>query len=114
MRNFEIFDKPTKTELKIECDYEGLRKIKMTEMTGNTTTNKSIHIYAANCNYKEDIEPEPIFVASAGFINPKDVNFEWKSFDTLIIKYNKKLKILKQKKESESVKPKIILEYITE
>ena len=114
MANFEIFDEPTETELKVECDYEGLRKIKMTEMTGNATLNRSIHIYATDCNYDENIKPEPIFVASAGFIKPKDVSFEWKSFDTLTIKYNKKLKIFKQKTESESVNPKIIFEDITE
>jgi hypothetical protein len=113
MANFEIFDEPTETELKVECDYEGLRKVKMTEMTGNATLNGSIHIYATDCNYDENIEPESIFVASAGFIEPKDVSFEWKSFDTLTIKYNKKLEIFKQKTESESVNPKIIFEYIT-
>ena len=114
MPNFDLFDEPTETELKAECDYEGLRKIKMTEMTGNATSNRSIHIYATDCNYDEKIEPELIFVVSAGFIKPKNVSFEWKSFDTLTIKYNKKLDIFKQKTESESVNPKIIFEYITE
>lgn len=114
MANFEIFDEQTETELKVECDYEGLRKVKMTEMTGNATTNRSIHIYATDCNYDENIEPEPIFVASAGFIKPKDVSFEWKSFDTLTIKYNKNLEIFKQKTESETVNPKIIFEYLKE
>jgi hypothetical protein len=114
MENFELFDEPTETELKAECDYEGLRKVKMTEMTGNTTANRSIHIYATDCNYDEKIEPESIFVASAGFIKSKDVNFKWKSFDTLTIRYNKKLEIFKQKAESESINPKIIFEYITE
>ena len=114
MENFELFDEPTETELKTECDYEGLRKIKMTETTGNATANRSIHIYVSDCNYDEKTEPESIFVASAGFINPKNVNFEWKTFDTLTIRYNKKLEIFKQKTESESVNPKIIFEYITE
>lgn len=112
MSNFEIFDEPIETELKSECDYKGLRKIKMTEMTGNTTLNMSIHIYASDCNYNENIEAEPIFIASAGFIKPNDVSFEWKSIDTLTIKYNKKLSIFKQKTESESIIPKIIFEYI--
>jgi len=114
MVNFELFDEPTETELKAECDYEGLRKIRMTEMTGNATANRSIHIYATDCNYDEKIKTESIFVASAGFIKPKNVNFEWKTFDTLTIRYNKKLEIFKQKAESESVNPKIIIEYITE
>jgi hypothetical protein len=114
MANFEIFDEPTETELKTECDYKSLRKVKMTEITGNATANRSIHIYANDCNYDEKIEPELIFVASAGFINPKDVNFEWKSFDTLTIRYNKKLEIFTQKTESESVNPKIIFEYIAD
>jgi hypothetical protein len=114
LANFEIFDEPTQTELKAECDYESLRKVKMTEMTGNATANKSIHIYATDCNYDENKEPEPIFVASAGFIKPKDVSFEWKNFDTLTIRYNKKLEIFTQKPESESVNPKIIFEYIAD
>jgi hypothetical protein len=114
MANFELFDEPTETELKAECDYEGLRKVKMTEMTGNATTNRSIHIYATNCNYNGEFELEPIFVASAGFIKPKDVSFEWRSFDTLTIKYNKKLEVFKKKLESESINPKIIFEYITD
>mgnify|MGYP006128678375 CR=1 FL=1 len=112
MANFEIFDEPTETELKVECDYEGFRKVKMTEMTGNATANRSIHIYATDCNYEEKIESEPIFVASSGFIKPKDVSFEWKGLDNLTIRYNKKLEIFKQKTESESVNPKIIFEYI--
>ena len=111
---FDIFDEPTETELKTECDYEGLRKIKMTEMDGNATANRSIHIYATDCDYDGKTEPELIFVGSAGFIKPKDVSFEWKSFDTLTIKYNLKLDVFKQKPESESVNPKIIFEYITE
>ncbi|MDH5476569.1 MAG: hypothetical protein OEX22_12805 [Cyclobacteriaceae bacterium] len=114
MANFEIFDEPTETELKTECDYEGLRKVKMTKMSGNATLNRSIHIYVTDCNYNGNIEEEPIFVASASFIKPNDVNFEWKNFDTLIIKYNKKLEIFKQKTKSESVNPKIIFEYLSE
>lgn len=114
MKNFEIFDESSETKLKVECDYEGLRKIKMTEKSGNATLNRSIQIYATNCNYEEDIEAELIFVVSAGFIKPNDINFEWKNFDTLTIKYNKKLDVFKQKKESESVNPKIIFEYLSE
>jgi len=114
MANFDLFDEPTETELKVECDYEGFRKVKMTEMTGNATLNRSIHIYATDCNSNENIEAEPIFVASAVFLKPKDVSFEWKSFDTLTIKYNIKLEIFIQKAFSESVNPKIVFEYITE
>ena len=114
MANFNLYDEPIETELKAECDYEGLRKVIMTEMTGNASLNRSIHIYTADCNYDGNIEAEPIFVASAGFIKPKDVSIEWKTFDTLLIKYNKKLEIYKQTKESKSVNPKIIFEYVTE
>ena len=112
--NFDIFDEPTETELKAECDYEGLRKVKMTEIAGNASANRSIHIYTTDCIYNSEIEPEPIFIASAGFIKPKDVNFEWKNFDTITIRYNKLIEIYKQKLESESVNPKIIFEYIAE
>ena len=112
--NLKIFDEPSETELKAECDYEGLRKVKMTEMTGNATANKSIYIYATGCNYDGKIEPEPIFVASAGFIEPTDVEFEWKTFDTLTIRYNKKLEIYRQKDKSETIEPEIIFEYVAE
>lgn len=112
--NFNLLDEPIETELKAECDCEGSRKVKMTEMSGNATANRSIHIYATNCNSDENIEAESIFVASAGFIKPKDVNFEWKNFDTLTIRFNKKIEIFKQKMESENVNPKIIFEYIAE
>lgn len=112
MTNFEIFDEPTETELKTECDYEGLRKMRMTQESGNATANRSILIYATDCIVDEK-EPELIFVASAGFIKPKHVDFEWKNFDTLTIRYNKKLELYEQKMESESVNPKIVFEYIT-
>ena len=111
--NFEIFNEPTETELKAECDYEGLRKVKMTQESGNATSNRSIIIYATECDSEEKTS-ELIFVASAGFIKPKDVDFEWKSFDTLTIRYNKKLEIFEQKTESKSLNSKIIFEYITE
>lgn len=114
MTNFEVFEEPSETELKAECDYEGLRKVRMVEMSGNATLNRSIHIYASNCTYTEDDKDESIFVISAGFIKPKDVNFEWKNFDTLTIRYNKRLDIFEQKIKSESVNPKIVFEYIAE
>ncbi|MEL0454843.1 hypothetical protein WJN01_01285 [Flavobacteriaceae bacterium SZ-1-7] len=114
MANFDIFEESTEIELNAECDFEGLRKVKMTEMSGNATVNRSIHIYATECNSDNNVEPEPIFAASAGFIKPKDVSFEWKNFDTLTIKYNKKLDIFIQKGKSEQVKPKIIFEYKAE
>jgi hypothetical protein len=113
MANFDLFEEPIETELKMECDDSGLRKIRMTEQGGNATTNNAIKIYATDCNYKEQ-EPELIFIASASFIKPNDINFTWKNFDTLTIKYNKLIEIYKQKTESESVNPKIIFEYIAE
>lgn len=114
MADFELFDQPKEAELKAECDIEGSRKIIMTEMIGNATANRSIHVYATYCNYNDSIELEPIFVASAGFIKPKDVNFEWKSFDTLTIKYNKFIEVYKKKPESESLNSKIIFEYLAQ
>jgi hypothetical protein len=118
MANFELFEEQIETELKAECDYEGVRKVKMTEMVGNATLNRSIHIYASDCSFSYDDDKEedlePIFVVSSGFIKPEDVSFEWKGFDTLTIKYNEKLEVFKQKLESESVNPKIIFEYITD
>ncbi|WP_178983227.1 hypothetical protein [Winogradskyella helgolandensis] len=112
MTNFDVFGEPTGTVLKVECDYKGLRKIKLTEISGNATTNRSLHIYATYCNNNNAI-PEPIFVVDVPFVNRNDVSFKWKNFDTLTIKYDKRLKIIKQKTVSESINPKIIFEYIT-
>ncbi len=41
---FSIPGEPKEHELKTECDYEGLRKVRMTKIDGNATTNNSIHI----------------------------------------------------------------------
>ena len=106
-----MFDESVERELKTECDYEGLRRVKMTEMSGNATLNRSIHIYVDRCDYNSN-DKESIFVASSGFIKPKDVTFSWKSFDTLSISYNKELEIFVQKLESQSVTPKIIFDYM--
>lgn len=83
-------------------------------MSGNATANRSIHIYATNCNYEENQDLESIFVVDLPNIKPSDVNFEWKGFDTLIIRYRKELRIFKQETESKTVNPKIIFEYIAE
>ena len=110
IQNFDIFADPVETKIKSECDYEGLRKIEMIEISGNAATNRSIQISATDCN-SNNIYSEQIFVASASFIEPSDVIFNWKNFDTLTITYNEELKVFKKKNESDSIKPKIIFEY---
>jgi hypothetical protein len=114
MANFQIFDDPVETELKTECDYEGLRKIIMSESGGNAVTRTSIHISVTDCKYEEKPNEEFIFVVDAPNIKPKDVNFNWKTFDTVTIRYDKKLRIFQQESESKTVNPKIIFEYIAE
>ena len=59
-------------------------------------------------------DSELIFSVSSQNISQKDINFNWKAFDTLIITYNKKLEIFQQKWESKTINPKITIEYITE
>ena len=86
----------------------------MYELNGNAVTNGAIHISASDCFENKIENSELIFTVSSPNIETSDINFEWKSFDTLTIKYNKKLGIFKQKTESETVNPKIIFEYITE
>ncbi|PNW25017.1 hypothetical protein [Formosa algae] len=111
--SFFLFESPKELIIKKECDYEGLRKVVMYELNGNAVTNGTIHISASDC-FENKIENfELIFTVSSPKIETSDINFEWKSFDTLTIKYNKKLEIFKQKTESETVNPKIIFEYIT-
>lgn len=111
--NFQIFPDHEEIIVKEECDYDGLRKVTMEEIGGNATTNKSIQISATNCTSKNEYS-EKILIVSASFIKPSDVSFKWKGFDTLTITFNKNLNVFKQKKESESIKPKITFEYITE
>lgn len=111
--NFKIFPDHEEIIVKEECDYDGLRKVTMEEIGGNATTNKSIQISATNCTSKNEYS-EKILIVSASFIKPSDVSFKWKGFDTLTITFNKNLNVFKQKKESESIKPKITFEYITE
>jgi len=112
--SFVLFESPTELIIKKECDYEGLRKVVMYELNGNAVTNGTIHISASDCFENKIENSEIIFTVSSPNITTTDLNFEWKNFDTLTIKYNKKLKVFKQKMESESVNPKIIFEYITE
>ncbi len=112
--SFFLFESPKELIIKKECDYEGLRKVIMYELNGNAVTNGAIHISASDCFENKIENSELIFTVSSPNIETSDINFEWKSFDTLTIKYNKKLEIFEQKKESESVNPKIIFEYISE
>ncbi|MDY7393770.1 hypothetical protein UMM65_00810 [Aureibaculum sp. 2210JD6-5] len=114
MANFDIFGESIETELKAECDNKGLRKIILTKVAGNATMNPGMTIYATDCKNDKEKEPEPIFVTDLSYLKNSDVNFEWKNSDTIIIKYNKKLRIFKQETESKTVDPKIIFEYIAE
>jgi hypothetical protein len=115
--NFEIFEEPIETELKMECDDSGLRKITMIELKGNATANTSLLIKSSDCDvdlYSDDlINSELIFSISSPNIQRSDLNFEWKDFDTLTITYKKGLWIFKQEFESKTIKPKIIFEYKT-
>jgi len=109
-----MFGESIKTELKTECDNKGLRKIIMTRFSGDATMNPGMTIYATDCENGKENEHEPIFVTDLSYLKNSDVNFEWKNSDTIIIKYNKKLRIFKQETESKTVNPKIIFEYIAE
>ncbi|GLB53969.1 hypothetical protein NBRC110019_30100 [Neptunitalea chrysea] len=114
MANFDMFGDSIKTELKTECDSKGLRKIIMTKIAGNAVTNAGMTIYATDCENNEEKELEPIFITDLAYLKNSDMKFEWKSFDTLVIRYNKELRIFKQETESKTVNPKIIFEYIAE
>jgi len=114
MSSFELFARVPVSKVKEECDYDGLRKAVMNELNGNAVTNGTIYISVSECADIDFEDSELIFSVSSSNISQKDINFQWKSFDTLTIKYNKKLTVFKQKKESESVNPKVIFEYITE
>jgi hypothetical protein len=114
MASFDMFGDSIKTELKTECDSKGLRKIIMTKIGGNAVTNDGMTIYATDCENNEDKELEPIFITDLAYLKNSDMKFEWKSFDTLVIRHSKELRIFKQEMESKTVNPKIIFEYIAE
>ena len=84
----------------------------MNELNGNAVTNGTIYISVSKCAEIGFEDSELIFSVSSSNISKKDINFKWKTFDTLTIKYNNKMEVFKQKKESKSVNPKIIFEYI--
>ncbi len=109
--NFNIFEISKVSILKTECDYEGLRRAVLSKTNGNAVTNTSIEVSITKCDEINFQNLETIFIVDAQNIKSNDVNFKWKSFDTLTIKHNKNLRIFKQKTESESINPKIIFEY---
>jgi len=110
--NFELFARVPVSLIKEECDYYGIRKVVMNELNGNAVTNGTIYISVSKCAEIGFEDSELIFSVSSSNISKKDINFKWKTFDTLTIKYNNKMEVFKQKKESKSVNPKIIFEYI--
>jgi len=89
-----------------------LRKATIYELNGNTVTK--VHITVSDCYERKLCNSEIIFPVSSSNLAAMDLIFEWKSFDTLTIKYNKALEVVKQKRISKSVNPKIIFEYITD
>ena len=110
--NISLFEGSEELLIKQECDYEGLRKVGMYEVNGNAVTNNSIHIYVSDCKETQINNFEKIFTVSSSNIQRTDLDFKWKNFDTIIINFNKSLQIFAQKNETESVNPKIIIEYI--
>ncbi len=112
MQNFQIFDKPNELIIKQERDSDRSRKIILSEIIGNSTTNNSFHINASNdCSEKKE-NLENIFTVSSAFLSKKDIKFYWKSFDTLTITFDEKFNIINQKKVTEKINPKIVIEYI--
>lgn len=112
--SFFLFQTPKELLIKKECDYEGLRKVIMYEVNGNAVTNGAIHMSASHCLEEVDANSELIFSVTSPNIRSKDIDFEWKNFDTLTIQYNKKLEIIKQITVSNSINPKITFEYIAQ
>lgn len=106
-----ILGEVVEVELEEECDEQSLRKARMTECLGNAATNSSIHIYLSACHNDSALDSEEIFVASASFIKPAHVSFEWKSFDTLAVRYAENINVFKQKIASEVIVPKVVIEY---
>jgi len=114
MANFELYARVPVSQIKEECDYDGMRKVGMYELTGNSVTNGTIYISVSDCDEILFEDSETVFSVSSSYISTKDINIKWKNFDTLTINYNKKLNVFMQKTESESVNPKITFEYIAD
>ena len=93
-----MFDEPTKEVIKSECDHEGLRKATVFTLTGNATTNPSIHISSElGCNeINEQKKSKVLFTADHGRINGNEIDIKWTSLDTLTIFYNSNIRVFKK------------------
>ena len=110
MQNFQIFDEPNELRIKQECDYEGLRKITLSKTEGNAITNNTFKIISSNCDEK-NTKSEIVFIVSSSHLTQKEINFKWKSFDTLEIEYHKDFEVFTQKTITKKANPKIVIEY---
>ncbi len=110
MQNFQIFDEPNELRIKQECDYEGLRKITLSKIEGNAVTNNTFKIISSNCDEK-NTKSEILFIVSSSHLTKKEIDFNWKSFDTLIIEYHKDFEVFTQKTITDKANPKIVIEY---
>jgi hypothetical protein len=91
---------PVKETITEEWDTEGLRKVKVVKYRGNATVNPGLHIavYTVNENGNSGKAKE-IFIADKSFLNEDDLIIKWQSTDTLLIKYQKDLRIFRKEPE---------------
>ena len=98
INNFKMFDEPTKEIIKTECDYEGLRQATIFTLTGNATTNPSIHIsMELGCDKNDEQKiSNVLFTADNGRINGNEVDIRWTTLDTLTVFFDSNIRIFKK------------------
>ena len=98
INNFKMFDEPTKEIIKTECDHEGLRQTTIFTLTGNATTNPSIHISTKiGCDKNDEQKNSNVlFTADNGRINGNEVDIKWTTLDTLTVFFDSNIRILKK------------------
>lgn len=95
--NFEIFEKPVKTIISAECDYEGLRQAEVYRFDGNAVTSASIHVSVhLNCDDPKQPDDKIIFTVDNVSLADNDARIDWVTFDTLSIEYKNGLRIFTQ------------------
>jgi len=94
-KTFDIFDTPSERLLSSQCDYEGLREAEVYSLDGNAVTNRSIHVSVRpGCNgYRTDAKTR-VFTADDRSDHTQSVSIAWITFDTLLIKHHRALRIV--------------------
>lgn len=99
LSSFNILGDPERKIILQECDYEGLRRVNLFKLSGNSTANPSIHITVGDCGNNNSLMDREIFTADKPHLIDSEVKIIWISFDTLKVEYADDLRVFNQKKD---------------